>query len=72
MMSVAQWENRKWVRSTISTSSFGRDCGEDDDSNGRDNFGDQAAMQGDLYSHIDLLLNHPANHFFSNDHTGPQ
>ena len=25
MMSVAQWEKRKWVRSTISTSSFGRD-----------------------------------------------
>ena len=24
-MSVAQWEKRKWVRSTISTSSFGRD-----------------------------------------------
>ena len=38
MMSVAQWEKRKWVRSTISTSSFGRDCGEEDDCNGRDDY----------------------------------
>ena len=33
MMSVAQWEKRKWVRSTISTSSFGRDFDFDDGEN---------------------------------------
>ena len=67
-MSVAQWENRKWVRSTISTSSFGRDCeegGEEDDSNCRDDFViSLISPQGDLYRPFDLLLNHSPKHFF--------